>query len=420
MSTGTPSVRGAAAAASRARASADGRGVPAASGVAVLLGYMAVAATLAALSLEPPLATPLGPVVALTLAGLATLAISRRTPTLAFVLALALTPVSFAFGTGAEAFLVPVLLYRAGVERGPRAAWVGYGITAAVGVVGAIILAFRIRLGPPLLGLSLRRNDEWVIDVVTFVAIIAGVALVATLFGVNAGHQRRHVAALEERAEKMKRERDQQATNASAAERERIAREMHDVIAHSLAVMIALADGAEASADRRPEESKRAIARVGETGRRTLGEVRRLLASVRGDDASDPGERPAAPGVEQLPALVEEFRAAGLPIRLETTGVLARDPVVGFTIYRIVQESLTNVLRHARGVREVLVRIDLGADEITILVEDASGEAPAALDPGRGLVGIRERAAFYDGVVETGPRPEGGWRVFVRLPVEDR
>ena len=105
---------------------------------------------------------------------------------------------------------------------------------------------------------------------------------------------------------------------------------------------------------------------------------------------------------------------------MEQRGRLDAEAVVGLTVYRIVQESLTNVLRHAREVREVLVRLLLGEDEVTIMVEDVSAPAAPATSPGRGLVGIRERAAFYDGHVHAGPRAGGGWRVVVRLPVEER
>lgn len=255
--------------------------------------------------------------------------------------------------------------------------------------------------------------------VLSFAALFLGIALIITLLGINVGHRRRLIAALVERADQMQRERDQLASIAGAHERERIAREMHDVIAHSLSVMIALADGAHAAAPQRPEESRQVIGRVAETGRRTLGEVRRLLTTVREGDGAGTPPAPAL-GIEQLPALVDEFRAAGLPVRLQQRGTLEPGAALGLTVYRIVQESLTNVLRHAQDVRDVLVRVLVGAGEVTVLVEDTSSPALPVTDPGRGLVGIQERAAFYAGHVSAGPRAGGGWRVAVRLPLEER
>lgn len=411
-----------AAAASLARASAaPPEGVPGSrrallADAVLVAGYLLVAVFLIVLSLEPPHVTPLWPMILITVAGTVVLAIRRRALSVALAAALVLIPVSLLVGTGAEVILLGPLLYRAGLARRAGVAWLWCAASLASAAAGGVALAHRLQVGPPILGLTPRVQSDAFTDALSLFVPVAGGVLVSTLIGINVGHRRRLVAALVERADQMKRERDQQASIARAAERERIAREMHDVIAHSLAVMIALSDGARAAAPRRPEEAELAVARIGELGRRTLGEVRRLLATVR-DDAPTP-EHPQ-PGVEQLPALVEEFRAAGLPVRLESSGRPGGDPVVGFTVYRIVQESLTNVLRHARNVRDVQVRLETDDAGITVLVQDASDPAEVAGDPGRGLVGIRERAAFYDGAVETGPRPGGGWRVFVRLPTGD-
>ena len=389
------------------------RGSP--SDLALGATYLLLSAGMIYLSVESSIVTPLWPMLLLTAAGVATLAVRHQFPLAAFVASLACMVASFAFGSGAEAVLVIPLLYRAGLILRPAAAWMWLAAAAVVDAIGAAVLVNRLHNGPPLLGLGLRRGaPDWATEWLNFFLLLAAAALIATLLGVNVGHRRRNIAALVDRAEQLRRERDQRASIAVAEERERIAREMHDVIAHSLSVMIALADGAEAAAERRPEESRAAIGRVAETGRRTLGEVRRLLGRVRGDDVS-PGEVPQ-PGVAQVSGLIDEFRDAGLPVHLELSGGIPDDPALGLTIYRIVQESLTNALRHARGVREVLVRVNLG-DDVEILVEDASEAAAAASDPGRGLLGIRERAALYDGEVQSGPRDGGGWRVLVRLPV---
>lgn len=405
-----------------ARAEADEVRPPAGRGldrgnVVLLTGYLLLALLLGYLSLESPLRTPLWSLLLLGAGGISAIVLPSR-PATAFAAALVLAPLSLGLGSGAECLLVLAALFRAGIEQSARRAWAALGIAAVVAVATGLLFAFRVRLGPPFLGLSPRAAfDEWPTDWMSATFIFLSALLITSLLGLNIGHRRRHIAGLVERAEQLRRERDQQASIAAALERERIAREMHDVIAHSLSVMIALADGAEAAAPLRPEESRRAIGRVAETGRRTLGEVRRLLGTVRAEE--DPAQ-PAALGLEQLPTLVDEFRAAGLPVRMEQRGRLDAEAVVGLTVYRIVQESLTNVLRHAREVREVLVRLLLGEDEVTVVVEDVSAPAAPATSPGRGLVGIRERAAFYDGHVQAGPRAGGGWRVVVRLPVEER
>ncbi|MCR2827114.1 sensor histidine kinase [Microbacterium sp. zg.Y909] len=379
----------------------------------ILVGYLLLAAAFGYLSVESTIVTPLWPIVLATAGGVAAVLCRHRWPRASFLALLVLLSASAAWGTGAETALVVLALYIIGVTSRAGRAWAAFGVALAAGAVAGLILAIRVRVGPPILGLVPRSDLEaWPTDWVSSLALFGGAALIATLLGINRGHQRRHVAGLVERAEQMKRERDQQASIARAQERERIAREMHDVIAHSLAVMTALADGASAVAPTRPEESRRVMARVADTGRRTLGEVRRLLARVDDDAATM-----APPGPAQLAALVDEFVAAGLPVRLELTGVVAADSAVGPTVYRIVQESLTNVLRHARDVRDVFVRVRLADDEVTILVQDSSAPAVPTDSPGRGLVGIRERGAFYDGEVEAGPRDGGGWRVFVRLPL---
>ncbi|KRD50544.1 hypothetical protein ASE34_13420 [Microbacterium sp. Root280D1] len=384
----------------------------------VLALYVCVTLILGYLSLESPLKTPVWSLLLVFVAGIAVILSMQRKPRAAFIAALILLPASFASGSGAEAVLVCAALYTVGVFAQPRQAWGNFALAIASCTVAALVLALRVRLGPPLLGLAPRVDgDAWAVDWLSATVVAVVVSLICTLSGLNIGHRRNEVRRLTERAEQLRRERDQEAYIAAVQERERIAREMHDVIAHSLAVMIAVADGAHVSAESRPQESRRAIARVAETGRQTLTEMRRLLTSVRDDEPSL--HHPSAPpGVDRLPALIEESRSAGLPIRVEQTGQLAADAVAGLTVYRIVQEALTNILRHARGVQDVLVKLSFAERNISILVEDRSESVLPVTDPGTGLVGIRERAEFYDGHVEAGPCPGGGWRVFVQLQME--
>lgn len=393
---------------------------PGVSDIAPVVAYVVVAAFFTYLSFESPLAAPVIPVALLTVAGLATVPVIRVNPVVGFGVATLLMLVSFAFGTGAEAVLVAVAILVAGSEKGAKLAWAMFGITAVLGLGGAAILTHRLHNAPPLWGMGVRVNHEqWIVDAANSLFFIVFFALVVTLFAVNLGHRRRLASNAADRDERIKRESLQQASITRAEERDRVAREMHDVIAHSLAVMISVADGAQAIAIKRPKEAQQAIGRVAETGRRTLDEVRHLLGSVRQGDVALSSNGAPQPGLAELPALVEEFASAGLPVHFTQTGSLAADRVLGLTIYRIIQESLTNVLRHATDVRDVQVQLSLSKTEVTIVVQDFSSPAQGSKNPGRGLVGLRERAAFYNGEVQAGQHLGGGWRVHVRLEVGD-
>ncbi|MDI9916833.1 histidine kinase [Rhodococcus sp. IEGM 1379] len=378
--------------------------------------YGIFAVLLAVLSIEPPYVTPLWAMVALGLCGLAVLAWRRRYPLLAFVGAMVLSVLSLAVGSGAETILAVFAVYTAGVRRSALGAGLYFGVAMVFGALGAFALCIRGRIGPPILGVApppLPRDT--LLDWANFYFVIAVALLIATLFGMNVGHRRRHIGELVDRAERLARERDQQAEIAKGLERERIAREMHDVIAHSLSVIIAISDGAHAAIGERPEEAKKAIARVAETGRSTLGEVRRLLGAVRGENGSAAAQYAPQPDASQLISLVAECVAAGLPVHLVVTGTPSVDPGLGLTVYRIVQESLTNVLRHARRVRSTTVTVAWMTDEVTILVRDVGSTVSSTSSGGRGIPGMRERVALYAGIIEAGPQEDGGWRVFARL-----
>ncbi|WP_219816349.1 sensor histidine kinase [Arthrobacter sp. ZGTC412] len=309
------------------------------------------------------------------------------------------------------------------MHRTGRVAWTYFGVAMVCGAIGAVVLSVRGIILPPILGLAPRvLARDPLLDWANAYLIIAAALLIAALLGTNAGHRRRHIGELLDRADRLARERDQQGEIARALERERIAREMHDVIAHSLSVIIAVSDGAHAVADERPAEAKAAIGRVAETGRRTLVEVRRLLGGVRGDDQGSAQEHAPQPTALNLTSLVTGFASTGLPVRLTVAGDPSTDPGLGLTVYRVVQESLTNVLRHAHQVHDVTVTVTWTTATVTILVRDTGPPAspPTHTAPtGSGILGIRERAALYAGMVEAGPHEDGGWRVFVRLEREE-
>jgi signal transduction histidine kinase len=247
---------------------------------------------------------------------------------------------------------------------------------------------------------------------------LSALAVASGVLGTSVRNRRALLASLEDRAARLELERDQQGQLAAAAERARIAREMHDIVAHNLTVMIALADGAVFAAARAPEKATTAMETVSETGRQALAEMRRLLGVLREDDGGS--ELVPQPGVPQIDQLVEQVRAAGLPVTLEVAGDgRTLPPGAQLTVFRLVQEALTNCLKHAGASAVAAVKLRYSADIVDVEVTDNGVSRPRTADPdGRGLDGMRERAAVYAGTVEAGPRLGGGWRVHARLRLE--
>jgi signal transduction histidine kinase len=247
---------------------------------------------------------------------------------------------------------------------------------------------------------------------------LSALAVASGVLGTSVRNRRALLASLEDRAARLELERDQQGQLAAAAERARIAREMHDIVAHNLTVMIALADGAVFAADRAPEKATTAMQTVSETGRQALSEMWRLLGVLREDDGGS--ALVPQPGVPQIDQLVEQVRAAGLPVTLEVAGDGRTLPAgAQLTVFRLVQEALTNCLKHAGASAVAGVRLRYAADAVDVEVTDNGPSRTHAAEPGgRGLDGMRERAAVYAGTVEAGPRLGGGWRVHARLTLE--
>jgi signal transduction histidine kinase len=230
-----------------------------------------------------------------------------------------------------------------------------------------------------------------------------------------------HVAVLEQRAADLKRERDQRSALAISAERAPITRELHDVVAHGLSVVVIQAQGAAAALRSHPDRAERALGEVITTGRSSLAEMRRLLGVVRRDPREDPALAPQ-PGVGALPALVDQVRAAGTEVALRIDGEPAPlPPAVDLSAYRIVQEALTNVLKHAGAGACASVRIRFAPQAVEIEVTDDGTGPPsdAASDEGNGLRGIAERAGILGGEWSAGARPEGGFALHARLPLAD-
>jgi len=236
--------------------------------------------------------------------------------------------------------------------------------------------------------------------------------------------RRAYYAELEERAARLHREREVQSRAAVAAERARIARELHDVVAHNVSVMVVQADGAAYVLDSAPDQAKEALATISGTGRQALAEMRRLLGLLRsGDDAG--GEYVPQPGVDQLADLIEQVRGAGLPVRFEVAGqARPLSSGVELTAYRIVQEALTNVRKHGGAGASANVMLGFGDLALDLLIEDDGRGARHELYAqggrdglGQGLIGMRERIGMIGGTLDAGPRPGGGFRISAVLPL---
>nr|WP_281371543.1 sensor histidine kinase [Petropleomorpha daqingensis] len=220
------------------------------------------------------------------------------------------------------------------------------------------------------------------------------------------------LAAVEDRAAALEGEVAREAELAAAQERERIARELHDVVAHGLSLMVVQAEAAEEVLEGDPARAVEPIRRVQETGRQSLGEMRRLLGVLRAPAATTP-----QPSLARLPELVDEAAAGGLQVAVTEDGDPVELPLgVQLAAYRIVQEALTNVRRHA-GATTAWVHLSQEPGALRIEVTD-DGRGPSGTRTGHGLIGMRERAALYGGTLTTGPGPDGGFRVLAVLPVE--
>ena len=261
------------------------------------------------------------------------------------------------------------------------------------------------------------REDE--VSLLTYLATTVGGMLLAATVGAWRRSRRAELAALVERNRLLAQERDQQAAVGAALERARIARELHDIVAHSLSVIVVQADGAAAGAEQRPAVAAAALRTIGDTGREALGQMRRLLGVLRSERDDGPALTPQ-PGVAQLDTLVGQVARAGLPALLTVEGTPRPvDVPTDVTLYRVAQEALTNVLRHAGAVTRVDVVLRYRDDAVELLVaDDGRGALPPGDGQGHGLVGMRERVVLQDGTLTAGPGDEGGFAVRALVPVE--
>ncbi|MCU1456763.1 MAG: integral rane sensor signal transduction histidine kinase [Actinomycetia bacterium] len=332
------------------------------------------------------------------------LAFRRRAPLTVFLVVAATGFAQYLLMTGLHPADVVILvaMYSVAAHRGRREALFAFAVVE----LGIGLAAYRWSAA----------RDWWSVVIALTVVAAAGV-----LLGETMRVRRAYLTELEERAARLERERDQEAKIAVAAERQRIARELHDIVAHNVSVMVAQADGAGFAMEKDPEAARAAMAVVAETGREALTEMRRLLGVLRDAEMLD-GTTPQ-PGVEQIGELVDRVRATGLTVDLELQGQpRPMAPGLQLAAYRIVQEALTNTIKHAGRTARARVALTYADSGIELRVEDDGpaapyGRMPAVAGSGQGVVGMRERAAIYGGDVSVGSRVGGGYEVVASFPL---
>ena len=350
---------------------------------------------------RPALAAPLGVAMVIPIV------FRRMYPTGAFIAVLtvcALQLVLLPRPVGSD-ISVLIMLYTLAAYRPRRVSVPGLIITL-LGSVAAIA----VWLNPHM--------DHSVFRLGALGAFFGGPALLAWLLGDSMRWRRGFYHALEERAERAERERDAQAQVAAAAERARIARELHDVVAHNVSVMVVQADGATFALDSSPERTREALAAISRTGRQALAEMRRLLGVLRTAD-DDQAELAPQPGMDEIAELLAQSREAGLPVSFAVEGVpRPLPPGIALAAYRVVQESLTNTRKHGGPTVMAAVTLRFCEDGLVIkITDDGRGALMASDGAGHGLAGMRERVEMYGGTMQAGPRPGGGYRVTAQLPV---
>lgn len=310
----------------------------------------------------------------------------------------------FALGTPLPINLVVLLALYSVTVHAPR----GAGLAGLVGgYIGAAI--FALLLAP-----------HRFVDLVIYFLPTAFAVSLSWAMGLVVRIRRERSAAIEDRARVSEQARSREAELAVAEERARIAREMHDVVAHSLAVIIAQADGGRYAARHDPELGVKALETVAEIGRASLADIRRILGVLRSEDGDGPLVQPQPTG-EDLAEVVQRVRDTGATVSYTTIGhPRPLLPGMGLTLQRVCQEALTNSLKHAGPGARMAVLLQW-SDENVILQVDDDGRGAAALsdDAGSGIVGMRERAQLFGGHLAAGPRPTGGFRVRLTLPLNE-
>ena len=330
----------------------------------------------------------------------------RRWPLIPFALGVLAHVLSIPWMHTTESIAVPIALYSMAVYISSRLAWTAFGIGAGVIAIGALIYTF-------VSGVALE------VTIGSIAAYIIG-GLIGTLIGANIGNRRRYLGALIDRSRQLLIERDQQAQLAAAGERTRIAREMHDIVSHNLTVIVALADGAVATQDR--DRARAVTEQIAISARSALREMRSMLGVLRDPEAAS--DTPLTPIDERsILDAVTAAQRAGFPATLLTRGSDAAPAPVRFAASRIVQEALTNAIRHAPHASFITVEVDSTAEEMRLHIRNDGIRAHTLQTPstsgGFGLRGLHERAAHLGGTLAAGLDDKGVWGVSATLPFGD-
>ena len=360
-------------------------------------GYAAVAAGLSVLVLAQAVADGRSAAwVVPALVGTAGVAVALRAPVLLAGLATASVVAQLLLVDADPAFASFLALVVCSYALGRHSSRAG--LLLGMGLVATAVAA--ITVADP----TLRQPFELVYPVVYF----GGAAAVGRL-------ARSRERAATQAAQALAAAAESRAQEALAQERARIAREMHDVVAHSISMLVVQAESAAAVLDRDPERARTQLDRISSSGRQALEELRRVLGLLH--RGSDEGGAHPQPGLADLATLRETVQAAGPTVEMHVDDELLRTaPGVQLTAYRVVQEALTNAVRHGRP-GHVWVDVRRCGGAVTVDVRDDGTAAPATSPPGHGLLGMRERVRLYDGELEAGPVDGGGFRVAARLPV---
>jgi signal transduction histidine kinase len=289
----------------------------------------------------------------------------------------------------------------------------------AVGRYCARRLAFAAAIGTILIGLAISEISKNIPSYTVQNLGVLGMVPLAVLAGAWVRTQRTYVLGAEERAERAEREREEEARRRVIEERLRIARELHDIVGHALMSISVTSSVSARFVEDEPKAGREALETINAVSNSALGEIRRTLSLLRG--LAEPLKRPGL-GLDDLPDLIEQSRATGLPVTLHESGHRCEIPaIVGFTVYRIVQESLTNITRHAEKVTKVAVTLTFTPDSLDIAITN-DGKPVELLERGAyglGIQGMRERAAATGGRLTTTALPGGGFRVHARLPLKE-
>jgi signal transduction histidine kinase len=357
---------------------------------------------------EPPVAA-----VPITLALCTAVALRRRAPAmmLGLVVACGIAQLALNVRINIVDFSMLLIVYTAACTAGRR--------TSRLALAAAIC-------APSLATLRWPGEHESSGEAAVSTVFVTIPFVLAWVLGDSIRTRRAYYAQLEERASRLEKEREAQSKVAVAAERARIARELHDVVAHNVSVMVVQADGAAYVLDASPDQARQALETISGTGRQALAEMRRLLGVLRTGEPGEASDYVPQPDVEQIDELVEQARGSGLPVDFKVVGSPRQLPSgVELTAYRIVQEALTNTRKHGGPDVGASVRITYFDDGLGLLVEDDGRGAQRELyedggadGSGHGLIGMRERVGMVGGTLDAGPRPGGGFRISALLPLK--